>query len=301
METETTDTVVLPATGADVLADRLAAALGAERGALEVRRFPDDETYVRVDTPLAGREVIVAAALRSPDPALVPLALLATTARDLGARRVGVVAPYLPYMRQDARFRPGEGVTSRYVARWLSGLIDWLVTVDPHLHRHRHLADVYEIPATALSAAPAIAAWLRAHVPAPVLVGPDAESAVATLAGAPCIVLDKRRHGDRAVDVSVPDVERWRTHTPVLVDDIISTARTMSETVGHLRRAGMPAAICIGVHAVFADDAEGALARAGAAAVVTCDTIAHATNAIPTLDLLVDGVRRHLRRPPAPA
>lgn len=40
--------------------------------------------------------------------------------------------------------------------------------------------------------------------------------------------------------VSVPDLERWRSHTPVLVDDIASTA---IETVGHLRRAELAAAI----------------------------------------------------------
>jgi ribose-phosphate pyrophosphokinase len=230
---------------------------------------------------------------------LVAVALLAATARDLGARRIGVVAPYLPYMRQDARLRPGEGVTSRYVGRWISGLLDWLVTIDPHLHRHTSLADVYEVPATAVTAAPAIATWLRAQVAKPVLIGPDAESAqwvraVATLADAPCIVLDKRRRGDREVDICVPDVQRWRDHTPVLVDDIISTAQTMSETIGHLRRAGLRPAVCVGVHAIFADDAEATLRRAGAATVVTCDTIAHPTNAITTLDLLVDGVRRHL-------
>ena len=42
------------------------------------------------------------------------------------------------------------------------------------------------------------------------------------------------------------------TGTPVLVDDIISTGRTMIETLNHLRAAQMKPAICIGVHAVFA-------------------------------------------------
>ena len=294
-----TEVVVLAVGGAGALADRLATALDATRGSAEMRRFPDHETYVRIDTAIAGRDVVVAAALRTPDPTLVPLLLLAATARDLGARRVGLVAPYLPYMRQDARFRPGEGITSRYVGRWLSDAFDWLVTIDPHLHRHTSLADVYDIPATALSATPAIAAWIRSHVTMPVLVGPDAESAqwvraVAALANVPCLVLEKQRQGDRAVDVTVPDVQRWRDHTPVLIDDIVSTAQTMSETTRQLRQAGLRAPICVAVHAVFADDADVALTRAGAAAIVTCDTIPHPTNAVATFDILIDGVRRHL-------
>jgi ribose-phosphate pyrophosphokinase len=295
--------IVVPVGGADALADRLTATLGATRGRVEIRRFPDDETYVRLDTPIAGHDVLVVAALRAPDPVLVPLTLLAATARDLGARRVGLVAPYLPYMRQDARFRPGEGVTSRYVGRWLSGLFDWLVTIDPHLHRHTSLADVYEVPATALTATPAIAAWIRAHVATPVLVGPDAESAqwvhaVALLADAPSLVLEKERLGDRTVDVTIPDVARWQGHTPVLIDDIVSTAQTMSETIRQLRRVGLRAPVCIAVHAIFADDADVALTRAGAASIVTCDTIPHPTNAIATFDILVDGIGRHLDASP---
>jgi ribose-phosphate pyrophosphokinase len=290
---------VLP--GGEHLANDLAAALGAEVGRLALRAFPDGETYVRCDTSPADRDVVLLCSLHEPDRRLVPLLLVAATARDLGARRVGLVAPYLAYMRQDARFQPGEGISSRYVGRLLSGAIDWLVTVDPHLHRHRSLDEVYAVPATAVTAAPAIAAWLRREVRAPFLVGPDGESAqwvgaVADAAGAPHLVLEKVRHGDRAVAVSAPRLEGWHDRTPVLVDDIISTATTMAETVRQLRAAGMPPPICIGVHAVFAADAERVLRDAGAGRVVTCDTIAHATNAIDVAALLAPAVRAHLAR-----
>lgn len=289
--------LVLP--GSEHLGNDLAAALGAEVGRLALRAFPDGETYVRIDTSPEGRPVILLCSLHEPDRRLVPLLLVAATARDLGACRTGLVAPYLAYMRQDARFRPGEGISSRYVGTLLSGAIDWLVTVDPHLHRHHSLGEVYTVPATAVAAAPAIAAWLRREVRAPFLVGPDGESAqwvgaVADAAGAPHVVLDKVRHGDRAVDVSVPRVDGWRDRTPVLVDDIISTATTMAETVRQLRGAGLPPPICIGVHAVFAADAERVLRDAGAGRVVTCDTIAHPTNAIDTAALLAPAVREHL-------
>ncbi|MEZ4792397.1 MAG: phosphoribosyltransferase family protein [Gelidibacter sp.] len=51
--------------------------------------------------------------------------------------------------------------------------------------------------------------------------------------------MQKVRHGDRDVEVSVPDVDKYKDATPILVDDIISTARTMIETVQHLKKAGM--------------------------------------------------------------
>lgn len=60
------------------------------------------------------------------------------------------------------------------------------------------------------------------------------------------------RHGDKQVDISLPDVERYKSKIPVLIDDIISTASTMIETVKHLKKAGMRPPVCVGIHAVFA-------------------------------------------------
>ena len=292
--------LLLPLPGNEALAADLASRMGAESGILTVHRFPDGESHVRLESPVEdGRPVVLVCTLDRPDDRLLPLVFAAATARELGAATVGLVCPYLGYMRQDARFRPGEAVTSAIFARLLDPWIDWLVTVDPHLHRRRALSEIYAAPATVLHAAPAIAAWIRASVPAPVLVGPDEESgqwvsAVAAAAEAPSLVLEKTRHGDRSVEVSVPAVERWRDRMPVLVDDIVSTAGTMIETVGHLRRAGLAPPVCIGVHAVFAGDAWRDLQAAGAGRIVTCNTIAHPSNAIDLAPLLADAVRDRL-------
>lgn len=104
-------------------------------------------------------------------------------------------------------------------------------------------------------------------------------------------MLRKRRSGDREVEVSVPAAARWRDHTPVLVDDIISTAHTMIATVGHLRAAGLRAPVCVGVHAVFAAGAYEALLASGADRVVTCNTVPHPTNAITLTAALADALR----------
>jgi ribose-phosphate pyrophosphokinase len=291
--------VVIAVPGSEVHADRLLERIEGERAALEVRCFPDGEFYVRIDTPLEGRQVVLVCSLEKPADKLLPLLFLANTARELGAARIGLVAPYLSFMRQDSRFKPGEGITSRYFANLLSNTVDWLVTVDPHLHRWDSLDAIYRIPTRVARAAPAIAAWVRREIERPLLVGPDAESqqwvaAVASLCEAPFLVLEKVRRGDRDVSVSQPDVERWREHTPVLVDDIISTARTMIETVEQLKRVSMPAPTCVGIHAVFADRAHDDLLAAGAARIATCDTITHASNAIAVADAIAGEVRHVL-------
>ncbi|MEZ4400270.1 MAG: ribose-phosphate pyrophosphokinase [Kofleriaceae bacterium] len=287
--------IVIAAPGFDEVARPLASALGATVGGCLVRHFPDGECYVRLDVDVAGADVVLVGGLDRPDARLLPTLFLAATAKDLGARRVGLVAPYLSFMRQDSRFHPGEGLTSIYFARLLATSLDWLCTVDPHLHRWASLEQVYPIPTRVVHAAPAIAAWLRAHVERPVLIGPDAESeqwvgAVAALLDAPFLVLEKTRKGDRDVIVTAPNLGGHRDRTPVVIDDIISTGRTMVETLLHLRSLGTREPVCVGIHAVMADGALEDLVAAGAARVVTCDTIAHPTNRIAVGALLTDAV-----------
>lgn len=296
-------------------ATRLGTALGARVIVPEVRLFPDGEIYVRIaeeDAGLAGQDAILVGSLHQPSEKFLLVAFLAGTARDLGATRVGLVAPYLAFLRQDARFKPGEGVTAKYFADLMSRTVDWLVTVDPHLHRLDALAKVYSIPTTIARSASAIAAWVKSSVTDPMLVGPDAESeqwvgAVAAACGAPFVIMEKTRRGDR--DVSCAFVRDGREvaigktgapslidgHTPVLVDDIVSTGRTMVEATKTLRAAGSAPPTCVAIHAVFADAVHDDLVRAGASGIITCDTIPHASNRIFLAECLAEATRGYLR------
>ena len=294
--------LLLALPGNEAMAGALAERLGGEIGEVTLRHFPDGETYVRIVTPVEEREVVLVCTLHRPDDKFLPLTFVAATARDLGAKRVGLVAPYLAYMRQDRRFVEGEGVTSQYFANLVSSTVAWLVTVDPHLHRRGSLREIYSIPSSVVPAAPAVAAWIRNNVSHPLLIGPDAESlqwvgAVAAMATAPFVALEKVRRGDREVEVSVPEVDRWPDHTAVLVDDIISTGRTMIATIGHLNRAGLRAPICVGVHPVFAENAYQELLSAGAARVITCNTIPHPSNGIDLTQPIASSAREQLARP----
>ena len=288
--------LLVPLPGNERFASILAPEIKADIGKVSIRRFPDGETYLRYDTPIAGRSMALLCTLDRPDDKFLPLLFAAAAARDLGAARVGLISPYLAYMRQDRRFQPGEAVTSNYFAGVLSAEIDWLVTVDPHLHRHSSLAEIYSIPTRVLHAAPLISEWIRVNVDKPLLIGPDSESeqwvaAVARDAGAPHLVLEKVRHGDRDVEVSVPEVAQWQDHTPVLVDDIVSTARTMVETLGHLKRARMHEAVCVAVHGLFAGHAHDDLLSAGAARVVTTNSVPHVSNEIDISGTVASGVK----------
>lgn len=263
----------------------LAAELDAAIGDAEVRRFPDFETYLRVLSDVRGREVVLLGSLDRPDAKILPLIFLTRALKQEGAKRVGLVAPYLAYMRQDRQFKSGEGLTSVYFASLLSRELDWLVTVDPHLHRIHDLREIYSIPTRVVHAAPAVAAWVAAHVKQPILIGPDEESEqwigeIAKLAKAPFTVLTKVRRGDRDVQVSIPQPQLLQDRTPVLVDDIVSTAGTMIATVKHLQALKAAAPICLAVHAIFAGNAASDLTAAGAAKIVTVNTVVHPSNGI---------------------
>jgi ribose-phosphate pyrophosphokinase len=283
--------VVLALPGSESIAIRLAEGMHATLGAVHFHTFPDGESYVRIDDDVAAREVVIVASLREPNEKLVNLVFLSDAARDMGATRVGLIAPYLAYLRQDTRFHPGEAITARTVAAMLSAHVDWLVTVDPHLHRFASLAELFSIPALNVHAGSEIGRWIGRNVAAPFIIGPDAESRqwverIASAADAPFTVLTKIRRGDTKVIESVPDLGEHRSCTPVLVDDIISTGHTMIAAVRHLRDQAALPPVCVATHAVFAADAEAQLEAAGAARVVTTNTIVHQTNAIDIVPMI---------------
>ena len=286
--------VLLPFPLQRTLADGMAPLLGARAGRLDWRHFPDGESLVAIEQNLRGFDVALVASLRNPDALALPLRFAAATAREFGARSVGLIAPYLAYMRQDKRFNPGEAVSASVFARFLAESFDWLVTADPHLHRNTKLSELFRIPAHAAATASLIADWIRDNVPNAILIGPDRESdqwvsEIAHRAGVAFQILTKIRRGDRHVEVSLPSIDAARSGTPIIVDDIVSSGGTMIETLDHLRQLGLPPAVCIVIHPVFAQDAYAQLLAAGAERIVSTDSIPHPSNTISIAGLLAEG------------
>lgn len=277
--------VLMPFPDDAVLAGTIATPLQARVSPVAWRHFPDGESLVTLDDALAGADVAILASLRNADALALPLRFAARTAREFGARSVGLIAPYLGYMRQDTRFHPGEAVSTPLFAQFIEEAFDWLMTVDPHLHRVERLQSLYRMPTTHVSATPAVARWIAEAVPDAVLIGPDSESGqwvadIAARSGMPWQVLAKERHGDYDVRVSLPDPAAVAGRTPVLVDDIVSSGHTILETLAHLRQLSLPPPLLVAIHPVFAGDAYDRLQGAGLARIVSTDTIPHPSNAI---------------------
>ncbi|QOC22611.1 ribose-phosphate pyrophosphokinase [Wenzhouxiangella sp. AB-CW3] len=270
--------LIMPLPGNEDLAERLARNLSAEMAPLEYRRFPDGESYLRLHADPTGKTVVAVATLNAPDDKIPAVLFAADLARDLGASRVGLVAPYLAYMRQDQRFSPGEALTSRTFAQWISAHFDWLMTVDPHLHRYASLDELYTLKGEVVAAAPALARWVAEEVDDPVLIGPDGESEqwvreVAALQDLPWRVFTKKRYGDRDVRMHLPDLTGLQQHTPVLIDDIISSGTTMARATRHLVENGFRPPLAVGVHGLFADGARDSMLEAGISRIVCTNTV----------------------------
>lgn len=262
-----------------------------EKGNLTLHQFPDDETYIQIHSIVKDRQVILMASLDHPNEKLLSLLLIRDTLKDLGAKEIGLIAPYLAYMRQDKRFKPGEGITAKYFADLISRHFNWLITIDPHLHRIKQLTEVYSIPTTVLHVIEPIAQWIKKTIENPLIIGPDDESrqwvaSVAEYLNAPYVVAKKNRKGASKVEITIPCLNSYCNYTPVILDDIISTANTMIQTIRLLKKENLRNPVCIGIHAIFAGSSYETLLGSGAQQVVTCNTIKHASNSI-ALDKLV--------------
>lgn len=275
-------------------AKNLARLLGVEYSTVELHQFPDGESKLRLPIDIPST-VIICRSLNSPNDKLIELYFTVKELRQKGCERIILVAPYLCYMRQDKAFEPGEVVSQRWVGKLLSHLVEEVVTVDPHLHRVKKLDDIIKTRrAITLSAAPLIGNFIALRVSDPLIIGPDEESEqwvreVSDLQGFDYAVGEKTRHGDREVDIILPasDVDG---RDIVIVDDMASTGRTLTNTAKQLQELGAKNIYCAVTHALFVDNAYDELLSAGVREVWSTDAITHDTNCIALSRLLADAI-----------
>jgi ribose-phosphate pyrophosphokinase len=263
---------------------------------IEVHQFPDRESLVRIRPP-AGDTAVLVRSLHDPNRKIIEVLLAADALRRSGARRVMLLAPYLPYMRQDAVFTPGEPISQQVIGSVLGRAFDGVLTVEAHLHRIQRLDEALPCQARSLSAAPLLAAWIRRAGRGCLVVGPDMESEswvrdIAHRAETSWIVGKKERYGDHRVRIHFPPLPACSR--AVIVDDIVSSGGTLAVAARTLRQQGVSTVDALIVHAVFAPGALARIQRAGVRKILSCDTIPHPTNAFRSASLLASALRELL-------
>jgi ribose-phosphate pyrophosphokinase len=276
-------------------AQRLATKLGVPLAEVALHHFPDGESLVRLP-PSLPEHVIVCRSLNQPNDKLIELLLCATTARELGAKRVTLVTPYLSYMRQDIANHPGEAVSQRIVGKLLADLFDDVLTVDPHLHRISSLTQAIPIKnAISLTAANEIGIFLQQQFKHALLLGPDSESkqwvaAIAKNIGFDYAVAQKNRLGDKQVEMTLPDND-FCNNPVVIVDDMASTGRTLAKAAELLQAKGCKDIYTVVTHALFCDDAYNHILKAGVKSIWSTDSIEHPSSCIKLDALLADAIK----------
>ena len=267
--------MIVPGSASQELAAALSAALDEPLAAVEYERFADGERLVRV-RETANRAVVVAATVS--DGAHVELLQLQDAVRN--SDEVVTVLPYMGYARQDETFEPGEPVSARAVARAISTGTDRVVTVNPH---EPGVGDFFEVPFSAVDAAPRLADPLDDDLADPLFLSPDrgalglAETVQDAYGRGEADHFEKRRVSDTEVDVSPGDAPTSGRDV-VLVDDIVATGSTMSTAIEQLSAPNRVFVACI--HPMLAAGARTKLANAGAEAVYGTDTVERAVSTV---------------------
>lgn len=282
--------MIVPGSATQALAAELAAETGHDLAGVTYDQFPDGERYLQVTGVETGDHAIVVASTVD-DGSHIEVLQLQDAVREAGAGEVTTVIPYFGYARQEQAFQDGEPASARAIAKAISTGTDRVLTVNPH---ETLVCEYFTVPATALDAAPHLAEPLG-ELTEPLFLAPDAGAralaeAVRDAYGTGTIDhFEKERHSGTEVEIEPSDAD-VAGRDVVLVDDIVTTGSTMSESVAELgdRDPGRIVVSCI--HPVFARSAYLKLKRAGVEAVYGTDTIEHHTSAVSVAPVIADSL-----------
>ena len=256
------------------LAKSIAKKINASFSQIGVSKFPDGEVKITIPSSVRGKVVVLVRSLLPANDALIEVIFSAQELRNRGVKKITLVSPYLGYMRQDVAFHRGEVISAQGMARLLSKHVDRIVTIDPHLHRIKALSKVFSISTKTISSVGVISDYIKKKINNVVIVGPDSESSqwdkkVAQLVHAPFIVLNKERKSSYKVKIKFDDRFPVKGRNVVIIDDIISTGRTLLKTINHLKQFKPRGIYCFGVHGLFVGDASSRLVKSGAKIICT--------------------------------
>jgi ribose-phosphate pyrophosphokinase len=271
-----------------LLASRTARALGTEPVLCEFNRFPDGELYLRIADETKNENVTIIQSTPT-DSEFVSLLQLIDACNE--ARELNVVIPYMGYARQDKKFKPGEPITARAIARCVNA--DRIFTINIHTNS---ILGHFPCPAKNLDAAKLLGEYIAGFgLKNPILIAPDegAEELVKRVSsglGFDYDHLQKTRLSGDTVIIKTKNVDVTGRHV-VLVDDMIATGGTMAESIRMLRDQGAVDVYLACVHPVLARNAALRLFNAGVKDIIATDTLEKAESRLSVAPLIADALK----------
>jgi ribose-phosphate pyrophosphokinase len=261
------------------LAAEIARELDSELAPCLCQRFPDGEMEVEVRVSVRGQAMFIVQPLGlSIGEHLLELLLLSDACRRAGAASVTALIPYVGFARQDRVTKEGQPLGAKVLAEALgTGGFSQIVAVDLH---SPVIASGVNVPVAHVTAVPLIADALRPMVSeTSIVVAPDLGAvkladAYARALGLPLAIVSKVRVSpvEVAVQKVVGDV---RAKRPIVVDDMISTGRTIDAAVDALLAHGCyPHGILVATtHGLFVGGAADRLSRPEVVRVMASDSL----------------------------
>jgi ribose-phosphate pyrophosphokinase len=275
--------VILSGTSNVPLSYAIAKKLHLTLGDVEITRFIDNECRVFVKENVLGEDVFVIESLSAvADQHLVELCLLGQAARDLGAKTVTAVIPWLGYSKQDKAFRKGEAISAQLVAKFIEAAgFDRVITCElhsetviPYFHIPVRELSTHQLLATALSTK-SKPGFENVVVVSPDSGGKSRSERFAKSVNLPMLYLDKSR--DVATgEVTVTGLSGTLKDSDVVIfDDIINSGQTAVKTSQFLKHNGAKRIFFLATHAVLAGNSIELLTSSAIDQIIVTDTIYH--------------------------
>ena len=260
------------------LATSVAKHLGRELSKGWVSQFPDGESRVQIEESVRGADCYIVQSTCSPvNHNLMELLVFADALRRASAWRINAVVPYFGYARQDKKVQAREPITGKLVANLMQTAgFDRVITVDLHAGQ---VQGFFDVPVDHLTALGILGGHLeKMDLTDSVVVSPDVGRAtearrLANHLGLPLSILYKRRNSPTETSVThvIGEVEGKR---PIIADDMISTAGTITRAVDALLDLGaQPDVRVVATHPVFTPPALERLSHDAISEVFVTDTV----------------------------
>jgi ribose-phosphate pyrophosphokinase len=294
---------IFTGTAHPALAGSICEYLGIPLGKANVGRFPDGEINVKIDEDVRGKDVFIVQPSCPPvNDNLMEALILTDCLRRASAGRITAVFPYFGYARKDRKDEGRVPISAKLVANLVvSAGVDRVLALDLHAAQ---IQGFFDIPVDHLFASPVLVGHLKSlELRDPVVVAPDVGGikmarAFAKSLGAGLAIVDKRRVSPEAAE-AVHVIGEVQGKTVVLVDDMISTAGTITEAAKAVGAHGAKDVYICATHAVLCGPAVQRLSAAPVRSVIVTDTIPPAVsagvknlNVISVSRLLGEAIRR---------
>jgi ribose-phosphate pyrophosphokinase len=271
---------IIPGPASKELGEKIAELLKVEVVPVSFKTFPDGESYIRFhEESLQGEDVAIVQTTSPPqEQRLIQLLLMADNAKDMKAKSITAVVPYLAYSRQDKRFLHGEVFSIKTIVKLLEECgVNRLITVNAH---NPSALKAFNIPVEDLSAIPLLAEYFKkeglVENPVSLSMGKKALNMAAEanniLKGGFDYIATKR-------DVVTGNVTLEEKALPVknrdviIFDDIISSGGTMAKAVKYAKEQGARKVYAACVHPLLMGNAQKRILESGAEVIIGTDAV----------------------------